>query len=293
MHHWGFKSEIGLMLVDLGMRSDKQPICGTSKQLFVVLDPVINVVGNSKVEAHGRGASPVYSSIPALPDNPEGWSPNTNAAFEVLGSAYTHALGVLLQERGDPVRYKLVSSNIVDNMIPILERMDVDGVPRHWIETCAFVFGPLVYELQVSAVAAEGVERDDIELLEPVSQTRSGKTGCPRKDINPAYLAEATASGRNIKKSALATALNVHRHTLRKRLVEQGLNTKFDTLDDHELDSLTHEFKAKKPTSGLRYLRGHLRTHGVRVQKERVRHLLKRVDGLGQALRTRLAIKRR
>jgi hypothetical protein len=129
--------------------------------------------------------------------------------------------------------------------------------------------------------------------LEPVSQTRSGKPGRPRKDIDPAYLAEATASGRNIKRGTLAAALNVHRHTLRKRLVEHGLNTKFDTLNDPELDSLTREFKAKKPTSGLRYLRGHLRKHGVRVQKERVRHSLKRVDGLGQALRTRLAIKRR
>ncbi|KAJ7020133.1 hypothetical protein C8F04DRAFT_889062, partial [Mycena alexandri] len=33
--------------------------------------------------------------------------------------------------------------------------------------------------------------------------------------------------------------------------------------------------------------------NGVRVQKERVRYSLKCVDGLGQALRTRLAIKRR
>jgi hypothetical protein len=96
-------------------------------------------------------------SIPPLPNNPEGWSANTNAAFEVLDSAYTHALGVLHQEGGDPVRYKLVSSNIVDSMIPILERMEVDGVPRHWIEACAFIFGPLVYELQVSALAAEGM----------------------------------------------------------------------------------------------------------------------------------------
>jgi hypothetical protein len=42
-------------------------------------------------------------------------------------------------------------------MIPILERMDDDGVHRHWIEGCAYIFGPLVYELQVSALAAEGV----------------------------------------------------------------------------------------------------------------------------------------
>ncbi|KAJ7438360.1 hypothetical protein FB451DRAFT_1030898, partial [Mycena latifolia] len=45
--------------------------------------------------------------------------------------------------------------------------------------------------------------------------------------------------------------------------------------------------------SGLRYLRGHFRRHGLRIQRERVRLSLKRVDALGQALRTRLAIRRR
>lgn len=129
--------------------------------------------------------------------------------------------------------------------------------------------------------------------MNPVTETPLGRPGRPRKDIDAAYLAEATASGRNIKRTTLAAALGVHRHTLRKRLQELGLNTKFDTLTDDELDVLTRQFKAKKPTSGLRYLRGNLRKHGVRMQKERVRHSLKRVDGLGQALRTRLAIKRR
>jgi hypothetical protein len=103
--------------------------------------------------------------------------------------------------------------------------------------------------------------------LEPVSETRSGKPGHPRKEINPECLAEATASGRNIKKGILAAALKVHRHTLRNRLMEHGLNINFDTLNDAELDSLTREFKAKKPTSGFRYVRGHLRKQGVRVQR--------------------------
>jgi hypothetical protein len=35
--------------------------------------------------------------------------------------------------------------------------MEADGVSRPWIEACAYIFGPLVYELQVSALAAEGM----------------------------------------------------------------------------------------------------------------------------------------
>ncbi|KAJ6447436.1 hypothetical protein C8R45DRAFT_799040, partial [Mycena sanguinolenta] len=57
----------------------------------------------------------------------------------------------------------------------------------------------------------------------------------------------------------------------------------------------------KKPTSGLRYLRGHFRQYGIHVQREqgihvqreRARHSLRRVDALGQALRTHLVLRRR
>lgn len=101
------------------------------------------------------------------------------------------------------------------------------------------------------------------------------------------------ASNRDIKLGALAAALGVHRHTLRKRMRELGLRKTFDELGDDELDAITRQYKARKPTSGLHYLRGHFRRYGLRVQRERACHSLKRVDALGQALRTHLAICRR
>lgn len=136
-------------------------------------------------------------------------------------------------------------------------------------------------------------ERDQIEFLEPVVEEQSGTRGRPKKHIDPEYLKEATGSHRNIKLGTLAAALGVHRNTLRKRMRELGILKAFDTLSDDELDQLTREYKIKKPNSGLRYLRGHFRRHSVRVQKERARLSLKRVDALGQALRTRLSIRRR
>lgn len=136
-------------------------------------------------------------------------------------------------------------------------------------------------------------ERDEIELLAPVTEEHLGQRGRPRKEVDPEYLKDALSFHRNIKVGQLAHALGVHRNTLRKRMQELGLDKMFDDLDDDELDAITRQYKARKPSSGLRYLRGHFRRSGLRIQKERARYSLKRVDALGQALRTHLVLKRR
>jgi hypothetical protein len=72
-----------------------------------------------------------------------------------------------------------------------------------------------------------------------------------------------------------------------------GISRKFDDRSDAGLDILVTAFKAEKPNAGFRYLLGYLRSRGLRVQKERVRQALRRVDGLGQELRRRKTIQRR
>jgi hypothetical protein len=117
--------------------------------------------------------------------------------------------------------------------------------------------------------------------------------GRPAKIINHEFLKEAMSSKRNISLSALARKLKMHRHTLRRKMKFYGVSRKFDDMSDADLDLLVATFKAEKPNSGLRYLIGFLRRHGFRVQRERVRHALRRVDGLGQELRRRKTIHRR
>lgn len=95
-------------------------------------------------------------TLPDLPPNANPWSTNVNTAHRVLNNTYVRALQALRTEGSDPVRYKLLSSNIIDTMIPVLEGMQAE-VPREWIDNCANTLGPLVYELQVSAHAGEGV----------------------------------------------------------------------------------------------------------------------------------------
>jgi hypothetical protein len=97
------------------------------------------------------------NNLPPLPPNPYVWSASALQAHQVLDSAYTRALETLRREASEGVRYKLLSSNIVNNMVPILERTEEDGVPREWVNNCAENLGPLVYELEVAALAAEGL----------------------------------------------------------------------------------------------------------------------------------------
>lgn len=95
-------------------------------------------------------------NLPTLPFD-QTWSTNVITARQVLNNAYTRALQTLREEDSDPLRYKLLSSNVVDNLIPVLEGMEAE-VPRDWIDECVNILGPLVYELQVSTLAAEGMQ---------------------------------------------------------------------------------------------------------------------------------------
>ncbi|KAJ7122624.1 hypothetical protein C8R43DRAFT_865055, partial [Mycena crocata] len=64
----------------------------------------------------------------------------------------------------------------------------------------------------------------------------------------------------------LADGLGIHRNTLRNYLKLHGVYKRYSDISDHDLDILTKRFKHVKPSSGLRYLIGFLRTHGLKVQ---------------------------
>ncbi|KAJ7701689.1 hypothetical protein B0H16DRAFT_1617441, partial [Mycena metata] len=132
-------------------------------------------------------------NLPPLPLNPSPWTANVIAAYGVLDSAFTRALDALRQEDSDAVRYRLLSSNVTDNLVPVLDNMESEGVPRDWVISCAEILGPLVYELEVVALAAEGIERDQIEFLQPVIEAETGRPGRPKKQVDPEYLKEATS----------------------------------------------------------------------------------------------------
>ena len=117
--------------------------------------------------------------------------------------------------------------------------------------------------------------------------------GRPHKVFDRAYLQEAMHPSRNISKTQLARALGVHRTTLKKKMDEYGLNSKYSAIEDADLDTLVRTYKSQKPDAGFRYVRGHLRSIGIRVQKQCVLDSLKRVDHVGRFLRRHSIIRRR
>jgi hypothetical protein len=114
---------------------------------------------------------------------------------------------------------------------------------------------------------------------------RTGRAGRPKKVVDPVWLSDAVSSHRKLNLQTIADGLGMHRNTLRNYLKKYGVYERYLNISPHDLDILTKMFKEGKPNSGLRYLISFLHTHGIKVQKERVRQSLRRVDRLGQVLR--------
>jgi ribosomal protein S24E len=126
-----------------------------------------------------------------------------------------------------------------------------------------------------------------------VTTSHTGRRGRPRKEIRRDILEEALSAKRSITVSSLAKAIGIHRNTLYARIQELGLERKFDDLSDFDLDLLVKRYKKIKPNSGLRYIVGFLRYHGLRIQRIRVKRSIQRVDAVGQVLRHRQTITRK
>ena len=133
-----------------------------------------------------------------------------------------------------------------------------------------------------------------IATIHPVTVERHPqRRGRPQKVVNKAYLQEATHPSRSISKTQLARVLGIHRNTLKKKMDEAGVHLKYSLIENADLDVLVRTFKAQKPDAGFRYVRGHLRSTGVRVQKQRVLDSLKRVDRVGRFIRRHAVVHRR
>lgn len=99
----------------------------------------------------------IPDSLPPLPENVNGWSANVHTAYQMLGSTFAHGLRLLHQEDGEPLRLNIASEKLVNEMVPILEQLELEGVSQVFTHGCAHAMGPLACELKMAALAAEGV----------------------------------------------------------------------------------------------------------------------------------------
>ena len=137
-------------------------------------------------------------------------------------------------------------------------------------------------------------EQKDVSIPELVTKVTNGQRGRPQQSICLDFLTEVvTNNSRHINLSELARILGIGHMTLWRNMWKHGLKRTYTLLSNNELDLLVRMFKRHKPESGFRYLLGHLRRQGIRVQRKQIWQLLRRVDRLGQHLRERRVIQRR
>ena len=123
---------------------------------------------------------------------------------------------------------------------------------------------------------------------------RSGSVGRPRYSISEEVLLHLRSSGFTWTK--IAQMLLVSRWTLRRRVVEYGLEeiTGFSMIWDEELDNLVERFMRDHGTLvGYSLVSGHLRSLGLRVQRDRIRESIGRVDPGNSRIRWAVVISRR
>lgn len=251
--------------------------------------------------------------LPARPDN-AAWPDAVTKACDIVSSAYDGSNQLLRLEDGDPIRLRQHSERLTRRVVPVLNALGAELRNNGWSDTSVAAFNSLVSELNYAATSPDQVYvasyhvcqakldsdcahsmKDDLTKAQFVTTVKTGKPGRPPIKIDPEVLREATSSNRKITLSQLARSLNVHRHTLRRELKRLNLPnlSSYAAIADDNLDELIRAYKQIKPNSGTRYVMGYLSQCGYRVQRDRVRDSLRRIDALGQVLRNHAAIDRR
>ena len=108
--------------------------------------------------------------------------------------------------------------------------------------------------------------------------------GRPAYIITKEMIEQLRETGMNWR--SIATCLGISEQTLYRQ-------NNFTDITDEELDRQIQQTLDLKPYSGETYVRGSLKGRGINVQRLRITESLKRIDGIGRAVRRRYTIFRR
>jgi hypothetical protein len=138
-------------------------------------------------------------------------------------------------------------------------------------------------------------EKSKVSEVKVITREKTiSRRGRPRKIIANSFLKEAFKTGRNISVSRVATTLGVHRNTVKNYMKLYNITRQpFSTIRDPLLDSMIKKFKDSHPNAGIRYIRGFLLQHGIRIQRSRITASLGRVDEVANVILRNKTIKRR
>ncbi|KAG5222584.1 Integrase catalytic domain-containing protein [Salix suchowensis] len=220
------------------------------------------------------------SMIPSLPQSATPWAADIQNVYQTLNDIYNRANNALTFNAMDAFRMQYHYNNVLQDAIPLL-----DAVEQHtkagevqliaWLEEVVNSYKLLICQLQDAAATTTGK-------MSSLSQHSTHIDQAASQTHRPCFLEEAMKPGRNITIATLARQLGVDRKTIYNYLKKYNLSKEFTAISDEDLDHLVHDFRTKYPESGIRYLRGFLRTHNIRIQRHRAMASLARVDGLGK-----------
>ena len=90
------------------------------------------------------------------------------------------------------------------------------------------------------------------------------------------------------KTTQISEMINVSKSTVKRRLQEYNLNISdtYSCIDDDELDKTVESFLKDFPNTGYKRMKGFLTSINLKIQEERVRCAMRRVDPEGVILRT-------
>ncbi|XP_063317313.1 uncharacterized protein LOC134616384 [Pelmatolapia mariae] len=114
-----------------------------------------------------------------------------------------------------------------------------------------------------------------------VIQFEWGPTGRLRMALSPYHLNSLLEL--NLSIPAIAKILGMSRNTVFRRMNEFNLSVKalYSSLSDEELDQCITDIKSRQPHAGYRMLKALLQARGHRIQYQRVRSSMHRVDTAG------------
>ena len=102
------------------------------------------------------------------------------------------------------------------------------------------------------------------------------------------YLIDADFKIKDISKMFL-----VGERTVYRKIAEYNISREFSNLSDQELDVVVLDIKKVHPNVGETLMKGFLLNRGIRIQRERIRSTLHRVDAGGVGDRRRRTLHRR
>lgn len=97
----------------------------------------------------------------------------------------------------------------------------------------------------------------------------------------------------NFRIKDIASMFGCSRRTIERRLLEFGISNNFTSLTDEDLDDIIQTILCVHPQCGEKTITGRLRSQGIKIQRERIRNSMRRVDPSGVESRSRNVLHRR